>query len=260
MLSIYDELQKELAEENLNTYETNLLKFNIGDERLNNRAVRIQELFEANPGSSILQTTKEWKEAKAAYRFFDNKKVTVEALLEPHIQATFNILKNKRVVFAIQDTSTIDFSSRNVHGMGNQGNDFAKGFMFHPTLTVSPMGTPLGIIDFQCWTRKEEEEEEEPEKLTKNQKREANRKKKIEDKESVKWIKSLQATCEMQKKLNNETHFISMADREADIYELFKEREIFFGKEGFAPDLLVRARSDRNILNVDKKKKDYGNS
>jgi hypothetical protein len=91
-------------------------------------------------------------------------------------------------------------------------------------------GTPLGLLDAQCWAR-------DPEEIGKKHLR-ANLP--IEQKESNKWLKSFQATHEAQKHCPN-TVVVSVGDRESDIYELF--HLALFDPE--APKLLVRAEHDR---------------
>jgi hypothetical protein len=58
----------------------------------------------------------------------------------------------------------------------------------------------------------------------------------IEEKESHRWLQSFRRTAEVQR-LCPDTRLISIADREADIYELFQEA----AKTPAGPDLLIRA-------------------
>ncbi len=83
-------------------------------------------------------------------------------------------------------------------------------------------------MDAQCWARDPEEE-------GKSQKR---KKLPIEQKESMKWLRSFQRVSEVQKLCPN-TEIISIGDRESDIYELF-QRAVKEGSDGVK--LLVRAR------------------
>jgi len=62
----------------------------------------------------------------------------------------------------------------------------------------------------------------------------------IEQKESMKWLKSYRAVTEVQK-LCPQTRLVSVGDREADIYELFLEAS----KNPEGPDLLVRCERSR---------------
>ena len=47
----------------------------LGDERLNHRARRLLDNLSTQPSNSIPTACGGWAETKAAYRFFENKKV-----------------------------------------------------------------------------------------------------------------------------------------------------------------------------------------
>ena len=63
----------------------------------------------------------------------------------------------------------------------------------------------------------------------------------LEQKESVKWLRSFRKVSEIQA-LCPETVLVSIGDREADIYELFLEAS----RTASAAKLLVRAEKTRN--------------
>ncbi len=46
---------------------------------------------------------------KAAYRFFDNDEIEENAILESHVQATYQRIKQVERVLAPQDTTFIDW-------------------------------------------------------------------------------------------------------------------------------------------------------
>lgn len=252
MSSVCERLKKSLeVESTVGAYESELLERNIGDKRLNQRAEIISSLFENNPGKSIPQISETKAILKSIYRFLGNDKVTMESLIEPHIKNIPNMVGNQEILFSIQDTSTIDFTGRkSIQGIGNHGNDIAKGYIIHPTLITTTHGVSLGYADYQCWTRKKEDKS----KKTDTEKRKENRKKAIEEKESNKWINSFNATCELQKNLNNKVHFVCIADRESDIYEFFLKREEYYQEEGYAPDLLLRAKQNRKVKDEEDRK------
>jgi hypothetical protein len=107
----------------------------------------------------------------------------------------------------------------------------AVGLMMHDTLAFTEDGVPLGLLDVQCWPRK-------PEEAGKGALR---HRLPIEQKESMKWLKSYQAV-EQAQQLCSETMLVSVGDREADIYELFEEATRCSGQ----PKLLVRAMRGRS--------------
>jgi len=92
-------------------------------------------------------------------------------------------------------------------------------------VAVTGDGTPLGVLDAQCWTRDPEDQD-----------KKARRKDlPIEQKESMKWLRSFRRVAEVQK-LCPDTTLVSVGDRESDIYELFAEAV----KDSSGPGLLVR--------------------
>jgi hypothetical protein len=93
-------------------------------------------------------------------------------------------------------------------------------------------GTPLGLIDLQCWAR-------DPEDRGKRERRYALP---IEQKESAKWLVSYRAADRLQAECSG-TMVVSVGDREADLYELFVEAR---AREG-AAQVLVRATRERKL-------------
>jgi hypothetical protein len=107
----------------------------------------------------------------------------------------------------------------------------AKGLLLHDTVAFSLDGTPLGVIDAQCWAR-------DPDDPGKSEKR---KKLPIEQKESFKWLRSFRKLAEVQA-LCPDTQLVSIGDRESDIHELFAEAM----RDPAGPKLLVRAERTRN--------------
>ena len=100
----------------------------------------------------------------------------------------------------------------------------------HDTMAFTAEGTPLGIVDAQCWARV-------PQAFGQKHRR---YERPIEEKESRKWLGSYRRASEAQKRCSK-TMVVSVGDREADIYELFV---LALGEAGGAK-LLVRAERDR---------------
>ena len=59
-----------------------------GDRRLSKRLCKVVDELEAKPTMSVPAATKGRAEMEAAYRFFNNSKVSPERILQPHIEAT----------------------------------------------------------------------------------------------------------------------------------------------------------------------------
>ena len=203
------------------------------DKRLTKRLLNISRDFFAQPGANSPQACGSPSKTKGAYRFFDNQRVTMNKILQSHYEATTLRIQNYPVVLAVQDTSSLNDTAHPLtEGLGpiNTTVDGAIGLELHDTLAFTPEGTPLGLVNIQCWARDKEDR-------GKSKKRDALR---IEEKESFKWFKSYRAVGEFQKKCPN-TSLVSIGDRESDIYELFSEAS----QEPKGPELLVRSERSR---------------
>lgn len=210
----------------------------IGDARLNARLIVVAEAFMANPGASVPNASANWAGAKGIYRFLDNRKVNSQKIMSPHTESTKRRIGDRQLILAIQDTSTIDYSSHEAtEDIGPSGNRHGRGLLLHPTLAVTPEGTPLGILDLQIWKRPNDSWSSD---LTRNEQR----KLPLENKESMKWINSYRRVCKIQKEMAN-VHFVSVCDREGDIYDFFLEHHKRVLEN--PPDLLVRAGQDRRL-------------
>lgn len=203
-----------------------------GDLRLNKRFSTLAHELAKKPSKSINSASTDWAAAKAAYRFFDNPKVSPELVLEPHLLATEMRCKSHETIIAVQDTSVLDFSSHRktsglgLTGVGDDGFEF-NGLHLHSTLALTEKGLPLGLLDHQVWARQRQQAKgHEHAKLP------------IEEKESFRWIRSLRESV----KRTPDSKLVVVADREADIYDLFEEAM------DLGADLVVRQQHDRIVL------------
>jgi hypothetical protein len=204
------------------------------DERLGRRLLGLARDFYAQPGQPVSVACGGMEaKVKAAYRFFGNGQVDLGSVLRSHIEASVARVREHAVVLAVQDTTSLNYSAHPAtDGLGpiNTKADGATGFLVHDTMAFTPEGTPLGLLDLQCWARdpgeagKAEQRKELP----------------IEQKESAKWLRSYRAVAEAGR-LCPGTMLVSVGDREADLYELFAEAEATPG----GPKLLVRAERTR---------------
>ena len=60
-------------------------KIDLGDQRLNKRVVKILESSANNSEGSLPKVCKTWGETLAAYRFFNNTKVSEDKILDSHM-------------------------------------------------------------------------------------------------------------------------------------------------------------------------------
>ena len=181
---------------------------------LNRRLVEIARDFYARPQAQIPQACQSRARTKAAYRFFKHPSTAMDDLLEaaPEIHLRADRRKEDRAVPAGHDEPELQHAS----GDGESGTDRLEqrggiiGLIVHDTMAFSVEGTPLGLLDVQCWARDAGE-------FGKKHQRKQRR---IEEKESYKWLRSFQSVAEAQRQCPD-TMLVSMGDREADIYELF---------------------------------------
>lgn len=205
----------------------------LGHERLRKRLMQIARDFYARPQAQIPQACQSRAATKAAYRFFQHPKTTMEALLEPHVKATQHRIGKEKVVLAVQDTTSLNYSTHpatNDLGPIASSPDGVVGLIVHDTMAFSLEGTPLGLVDVQCWARNRDE----------FGKKHQRQRRPIEQKESYKWLKSYESVAEVQRQYPD-TLLVSVGDREADIYELFH----LALENPSGPKLLVRAEQDR---------------
>jgi hypothetical protein len=207
----------------------------LGDHRLTKRLGQLAADFAHQPQASIPMATGNWGQACAAYRFLDNDRVSPAAILAPHIARTRERAAAVPLVLAVADTTSLNYGDRpDTAGLGPISNsaDKAFGLWLHSLLAFTSQGRPLGVLDVQCWAR-------DPARFGLNHQR---NRRPLEQKESAKWLRSYRA-LQTHAAQTPQTRWVFVADREADLYELF---ELALSAAG-APALLVRAQHDRGL-------------
>jgi hypothetical protein len=202
------------------------------DPRLVKRLIKIGADFAQSPTASLPEASGTWKATKAAYRFFDNERVTSAAILQPHQVQTGLRMAAHPIVLVVQDTTGLNFADHPAtEGLGlvGAGRHGALGLWLHSSLAFAPEGAALGVVAAEWWVR-------DPKEFGKAARR---HRRPIEEKESYRWLKSYQATVQCARE-NPGTQFVNIADREGDLYDLF-------ALAGEHPEVgvLVRARHER---------------
>jgi hypothetical protein len=208
-----------------------------GDKRLEARIAMVLSALGDRPIMSIPAACGGRAEWKAAYRFFDNKKVTYERVLEPHIEKTKERMAAQKVVLLVQDTTEVDMTRPNqeVEGAGELDGP-RRGVLMHVMHAFAPEGLPLGTAWAEVLNRTEGVSHEAREEKSRKRKQ-----KPIEAKESFRWLSGLREARTLAQEMP-EVQCICVADSEADIYELFAE------PRGEQPvHWLIRACQDRAI-------------
>ncbi len=205
----------------------------IGDRRLSQRLVRMAQAFYARPQAHGPQACQTRAETKAAYRFFEHPETSLATVLAPHYQATVARMRREAVILAVQDTTSLNYTAHPAtEKLGPIGyrKDRGLGLLLHDTLAFNREGTPLGLLDVQCWARDGAD-------FGKKRRR---RSLPIEAKESQKWLVSFRQVADAQKQCP-QSLVVSVGDREADVYELFE----LAWRDPAGPRLLIRAEQDR---------------
>lgn len=207
----------------------------LGDPRRNQRLRTLLQTLVKRPAESIPQACNSWAETLAAYRFFSNDAIAPEAIIAGLTQATLARCQGQPYVLAIQDTTTLDYSHQSkTSGLGPLETAKQRGLMLHTTLAVGANGVPLGILDHQCWAR-------DPTAIGSRHQRQ---KVPVEGKESAKWLRALQRTEAL---VGERASVITVADREADLYELYALAQTLKGS------WLIRARHNRRLVGEEKR-------
>ena len=202
----------------------------LGDKRLNRRSVRVLETLAAQPQASINAACPAWSETIAAYRLFDHADVSPEKILAPHQAATRERIREQPVVLMVQDTTELDFTAHPPCDARCLDKSDRWGCYDHTSLAVTPEQICLGVVGQELFDRS-------PESLGKTQERAAWP---IEQKESYRWLQGYRLACEIARDCP-QTRVVSVADCEADIYDIFVEGQA----EGHPADFLIRAKENR---------------
>jgi hypothetical protein len=227
----------------MNSIDDELKAIDLGDARLNRRATTLLSRFAENPQASIPAACRGWNETDAAYKFFANPKVDEARILEAHAEATLARCAQEPTVLLVQDTTELDYSHKSlvIDGLGVLDHRGRPGMFLHPSVAFTPEGCCLGVVDAEFFTRSEES-------IGKTRER-ANWP--IEDKESFRWLQGYRRACALQRKLIA-PRVVSIADCEADIYEIFLEAQPGASRHRWTEALyIIRAKIDRSLPEKD---------
>lgn len=212
--------------------EEELREINLGDQRLDRRFQDIVAACAENIDESLPTAMGTPAACKALYRLFTHDSVTAQDLHASHQKATCQRAQTAGWVLLIQDTTSYDFTSHpHMTGLGDLEHVGCRGIFVHSTLAVSVDGVPLGLLEMTSWVH-------ETPRWARGTGGRARGNTPTAVKESQRWIASLTRS---QRLLRARVTTVTIADREADFYDLFR-----------APrrdnvHLLIRARFDRKV-------------
>jgi hypothetical protein len=204
------------------------------DKRLDARLREVLSQLGEHPTASIPAASGGHAEMAAAYRLFDNERVTFDDILRPHGDATRKRIAAQPVALLVQDTTDLDLTrpQQQVVGAGPLDSEARRGALLHLMHAFAPDGMPLGTMHATTWTR-----ESAPAASRKD-----DRYVPIEEKESHRWVAALRQAREEAARCES-TRLVCLADSEADIYEVFLEGMA----EPRSIDWIVRAGQNRSL-------------
>jgi len=214
-------------------FEEEMAGLALPDQRLNRRLLITGQHLAARPTAGLPQALGDWAAYQGALRLFHNPRVSPEELLKPHIQRTQERARGLPLVLALQDTTILDYKHHpKKQGLGPVGTEQAPGYglLAHTTLLVTPTGLPLGLLLWQVWARSDEEQVPTADLSPQEQR--------LREKESAKWLHSLEATVT---DLPPE-RVVTVGDRESDFFALFHQAQ------QLGTHLLVRAAQNRRVI------------
>lgn len=227
---------------NRNWAEKEFGNIDLGNQRLSQRLIRLASNLSQSPEAPINQACGNWAETKAAYRFFKNETVNYRNISKSHIDATKDRCIEESTILAIQDTTFLTYShhpkTKDLCALSKHKGKYKEiipmGLVMHSTLAVSVDGLPLGLLDQKIYARNTLTDEKK-----KIKQRSHNAALPIEEKDSIRWLESLQKSHNLFGR--HSTGIVTIGDRESDIYDLFR-----LGGQ-LESSILVRAKHNRTV-------------
>jgi len=203
----------------------------LGDSRLRGRLVKLVEDLATQPGVSVAKACGNWAATKGAYRFWSSEQVEASAIRQAHVDGTVRRIEasGEDTILVVQDTTELDYTAhQRTKGLGFLDCPTRQGLKVHSALAVSAQGVPLGLIHQKVWVR---------DVATKGKSAQRQQRKTV-DKESQRWLTAQEATLAS---LPAGPAVVTIADQEADIYDLFRAPRRAGG------ELLIRVSHDRRV-------------
>jgi hypothetical protein len=205
----------------------------LGHKARSNRLVRCASQLYANAAASIPVGARSWGEAKALYRFCDNRAVTHDEILHGHLQATVDRASGVRCVLVASDTTHFSFGGRqDAEDLGPvDTTGKTRGFMCHTALAFdAETGRPLGVLAQKVWARQH----------TPHPRKEDGRGRRSRLRESQKWIEVAEAADRQLSRLGaSKPQIIDVFDAEGDHFETIERLQ------ELGHDFVIRACRDR---------------
>jgi hypothetical protein len=218
------------------SYSKRKLSQCFGDTRLTSRFHNICDSFENGLSETIPQLSLKKSQTKAIYRFFDNKQVNPQKMLNIHREEIDLLVNSEQPVRLLQisDSTELDYTKKKgASDLGSLNYVHQKGMVLHNSLLFSDLGLPVGLLHQSYISRAAEDFGKSEERL----------KLPIEQKETQRWLDHFEQGQVFCKK-HPSVELVYLADSESDIIELFQLRK--------EPRMHLLVRSKHNRLLADK--------
>lgn len=208
--------------------EEEFASLDLKDQRRDRRVMQTVQTFWNRPNASIPEASGSVSEMQAIYDLFSAPTTCVHAIRQAHAEAVVKRVADCEEVRILQDSSELSFNTlRSTKGLGPLSGKYSLGLMMHTAMVIDPAGVPQGVLHQETWARGEE--------VGKSHSR---RKRRIEEKESQKWLTTVRV-CEQRLPASMNAWIIG--DSESDIYELMAMPR----RPGI--ELLIRATHNRRV-------------
>jgi hypothetical protein len=215
----------------------------LADKRRTRCLVDLANRFARHPRGSLPEKCKDPNALRRCYDLMKSPPVTHEAVLEPHIRRTIDLLLQQRgVVLVVHDPTELDYSGLTslADQLGQIGEGHGKGYICHNSLAVLPGAKAvLGLLNQILHCRDEVPKDETPAQCAARQSR-----------ESLLWLKAVgaidqavQQACRLKelKGLPEGLVVVDVSDRASDTFEFLDEEDRLKRK------YVVRSKSNRRI-------------
>jgi hypothetical protein len=184
----------------------------LGDARLNARRNQVVRILAQRPDCGFPEACGDDSRTEALYRFLRNRRISLERVLEPHVQATAERCRAVGEVLVIHDTTEFNFPGEKARaGLTVVGPD-RHAFWMHSALAVSADGrrAPLGVVAAASFVKKDRGQGA-PDVSWRARFRDP-------AKQSARWRDGVTT---VRARLGPGVRAIHLMDREGDSYELF---------------------------------------
>jgi len=217
-------------------------KADLKDARRTKRLVKLAGDMAAQTGYSVVRASANPASIEGAYRFIRNAAITPEAIAEAGFKQTDDLVRQRPLVLAIQDTTGLSYRHSVCHELGEVSSAKAdrkhsrgRTLYAHSTLMIDAHSEDvLGLSNQHYFFREHKN----------TAKKEPLQNRSIEEKESYKWQRNSEAIANRMGSLDN---ILDVCDREADIYE-YLNYQVNQGHR-----FLVRAKDNRQLNRSDSK-------